>query len=72
MSAVGKPPQLDNPNLEPLDAASAFLVESAAEGLVRFDATGQIEPGLAQSWAKGRAIIGRKLARRRGRRRKAG
>jgi len=29
-------------------------------------------PGLAQSWAKGRAIIGRKLARRRGRRRKAG
>ncbi|MDT9598406.1 ABC transporter substrate-binding protein [Sphingosinicella sp. GR2756] len=50
MSAIGQPPQLDNPNLEPLDAASAFLIEASAEGLVRFDAAGQIEPGLAQSW----------------------
>lgn len=50
ISAIGKPPKLDNPNLKPLDAASALLVEATAEGLVRFDASGQIEPGLAQSW----------------------
>lgn len=50
VSAAGAPPQLRNPNLEPLDAASAFLVEAAAQGLVRFDAEGEIEPALAQSW----------------------
>ena len=50
VSAIGGPPQLVNPNLQPLDAASAFLVEAVAEGLVRFDAAGEIEPALAQSW----------------------
>ena len=49
-SAIGGPPQLVNPNLEPLDPASAFLLEAAAQGLVRFDAAGEIEPALAQSW----------------------
>jgi peptide/nickel transport system substrate-binding protein len=38
------------PAREPLDPASAFLIENTAEGLVRFDAGGDIEPGLAQSW----------------------
>jgi peptide/nickel transport system substrate-binding protein len=51
VSAIGAPPRLANPAREPLDAASAFLIESSAEGLVRFDAGGDIEPGLAQSWA---------------------
>lgn len=50
VSAIGAPPQLVNPNLQPLDPPSAFLVEAVAQGLVRFDAAGEIEPALAQSW----------------------
>jgi peptide/nickel transport system substrate-binding protein len=50
VSAIGAPPRLVNPNREALDAASAFLVDSAAQGLVRFDSAGQIEPALAQRW----------------------
>lgn len=50
VSAIGDPPRFVNPNAAPLDAASAFLLEAAAQGLVRFDATGEIEPALAQSW----------------------
>jgi oligopeptide transport system substrate-binding protein len=50
VSAIGGPPRLMNPNLSPLDPPSAFLAEALAQGLVRFDATGEIEPALAQSW----------------------
>ena len=50
VSAIGGPPRLANPNLEPLDPPSAFLLEALAQGLVRFDAAGEIEPALAQSW----------------------
>ncbi len=50
VSAIGAPPTLANPNLKPLDAPSAFLLEAAAQGLVRFNATGDIEPALAQRW----------------------
>lgn len=50
VSAIGAAPELVNPNLEAMGAASAFLIEATAEGLVRFDATGEIEPALAQSW----------------------
>ena len=50
ISAIGGPPQLVNPNLQPLDPSSAFLTETIAQGLVRFDAAGEIEPALAQSW----------------------
>ena len=50
VSAIGAPPSLVNPNLKPLDPPSAFLLESAAQGLVRFNAAGEIEPGLAQRW----------------------
>lgn len=50
VSAIGGVPELANPNLERLDPPSAFLVEAAAQGLVRFDASGQVEPALAQSW----------------------
>jgi peptide/nickel transport system substrate-binding protein len=50
VSAIGAPPHLANPSREPLDAPSAFLLQSVAQGLVRFDATGDVEPGLAQSW----------------------
>ena len=50
VSAIGAAPTLANPNLQPLNPPSAFLIGAAAEGLVRFDAAGQIEPALAQSW----------------------
>lgn len=50
VSAIGGAPELRNPNLEPLDPPSAILIHSVAQGLVRFDAAGQIEPALAQSW----------------------
>jgi peptide/nickel transport system substrate-binding protein len=50
VSAIGGPPQLVNPNLRPLDPPSAFLLEAVAQGLVRFDGAGEIEPSLAQSW----------------------
>jgi peptide/nickel transport system substrate-binding protein len=48
--AIGDPPRLVNPNREALDPGSAFLLEAAAQGLVRFDAAGEIEPALAQRW----------------------
>jgi oligopeptide transport system substrate-binding protein len=50
VSAIGAPPAIANPNLRPLDPPSAFLAEAAAQGLVHFDASGEIEPALAQSW----------------------
>jgi peptide/nickel transport system substrate-binding protein len=50
VSAIGRPPQLTNPNLEPLDSPSALLVEAVGQGLLRFDPSGQVEPALAQSW----------------------
>ena len=50
VSAIGGSPRLANPNLEPLDPPSAFLTEALGQGLVRFDAAGEIEPALAQSW----------------------
>jgi oligopeptide transport system substrate-binding protein len=50
ISAIGSPPRLVNPNLNPLDPPAAILAESLAQGLVRFDSAGEIEPALAQSW----------------------
>src|SRR6218665_1308269 len=50
VSAIGGPPRLGDPNRAPLDPPSAFLTEAVAQGLVRFNAEGDIEPALAQSW----------------------
>jgi peptide/nickel transport system substrate-binding protein len=50
VSAIGEPARLTDPNRAPLDAPSAFLTEAIAQGLVRFNAEGDIEPALAQSW----------------------
>ena len=50
VSAIGGAPGLANPNLQPLDPPAAFFTEAIAQGLVRFDAVGEIEPALAQSW----------------------
>lgn len=48
--AIGAPPALANPSREPLSPAAALLLDATAQGLVRFDAAGEIEPALAQSW----------------------
>jgi oligopeptide transport system substrate-binding protein len=50
ISAIGSSPRILNPNREPLDPPSAVLQEAAAQGLVRFDSGGEIEPALAQRW----------------------
>jgi peptide/nickel transport system substrate-binding protein len=50
VSAVGAPPRLLNPSRDPPDAPSAYLLQTIAQGLVRFDADGDITQGLAQSW----------------------
>ena len=50
ISAIGASPHIANPNREPLDPPSAVLLEAAAQGLVRLDASGEIEPALAQRW----------------------
>lgn len=50
VAAIGEPPQIVNPNRMPLDPPSAFLLDAVAQGLVRLDAAGEIEPALAQSW----------------------
>jgi len=50
ITAIGAPPSIANPNLASLDPPSALLLEATAQGLVRFDAAGEIEPALAQSW----------------------
>jgi oligopeptide transport system substrate-binding protein len=50
VSAIGGQPRLANPNLDPLDPPSAVLIDAVAQGLVQFNAAGEIEPALAQSW----------------------
>lgn len=50
ISAIGGTPRLGDANRAPLDAPSAFLTEAVAQGLVGFNAEGDIEPALAQSW----------------------
>lgn len=50
ISAIGRPPSLANPNRTLLDPPAAMLTTAVAQGLVRLDPAGQIEPALAQSW----------------------
>jgi len=50
IGAIGGEPRIANPNRERLDPPSAILLEASAQGLVRFDAGGEIEPALAQRW----------------------
>jgi oligopeptide transport system substrate-binding protein len=49
-SVIGTAPRIVDPSQKPLPSASALLMSSTAQGLVRFDAAGQIEPGLAIRW----------------------
>lgn len=50
VSVIGGPAAVIDPSRHPLSPASATLMSSVAQGLVRFDASGQIEPGLAIRW----------------------
>ncbi|HST37376.1 MAG TPA: ABC transporter substrate-binding protein [Allosphingosinicella sp.] len=50
VTAIGAPPRPVNPNLQAIDAPAGVLMEATAQGLVRFNAEGEIEPALAQSW----------------------
>lgn len=47
---IGGDPRLVEPQDRALTAAESVLVANAAQGLVRFDARGQIVPGLAETW----------------------
>lgn len=50
ISAIGGTPTLVDANRAIVDPGSALLLDTVAQGLVRFDAAGEIEPALAQSW----------------------
>src|SRR3954454_18910450 len=47
---IGDAPKLRDPTRGPLAPADAALLQNIAEGLVRFDASGNIVPGLAERW----------------------
>ena len=47
---IGSEPKLRDPALGPLATGDAVLLENVAQGLVRFDASGNIVGGLAERW----------------------
>ncbi len=47
---IGGEPKLRDPALGPLPPSDAVLLENVAQGLVRFDASGDIVGGLAERW----------------------
>ena len=50
VSAIGGRPALADASRITLDPPSRHLTDAVAQGLVRFDAAGHIEPGLAERW----------------------
>ncbi|MBA2466523.1 MAG: ABC transporter substrate-binding protein, partial [Sphingomonas sp.] len=50
VTVIGETPRLVDPATRPLSDAEATLLANMAQGLVRFDARGQVEPGLAERW----------------------
>lgn len=60
VSAIGTGLDRADPALGPIDAPRRALLGATAQGLVRFDAASQIEPGLAERWIvidEGRSYI---------------
>src|SRR5690348_4649395 len=47
---IGSAPQMRDPAVTPLSAPDAVLLSTTAQGLVAFDATGNIVGGLAERW----------------------
>ena len=50
VSAIGSPPTHADPSRKALSGPDKLLIDSTAQGLVRFDSAGQITPGLAERW----------------------
>ncbi len=50
VTVIGEPPKIVDPSAGALTESQAVLLSSVAQGLVRFDASGQIVPGLAERW----------------------
>lgn len=50
VTVIGGDPKLRDPSLGPLAPADAILLLNVAQGLVRFDANGNIVGGLAERW----------------------
>src|SRR5688500_16391807 len=49
-TVIGPTPRLADPAGGAVRAGDAVLLSAVAQGLVRFDARGDIEPGLAERW----------------------
>ncbi|WEK43369.1 MAG: ABC transporter substrate-binding protein [Candidatus Sphingomonas colombiensis] len=49
-SVIGAAPELRDISRNESPESDRLLADSVAQGLVRFDATGQIEPGVAERW----------------------
>lgn len=50
VTVIGDQPKIADPARGPLSTADAVLLENVAQGLVRFDASGNIVGGLAERW----------------------
>ncbi len=49
-SLIGPPLKLSDPNRGAIDGGAALMLNATAQGLVSFDAGGQVEPALAERW----------------------
>ena len=50
VTVIGDQPKITDPSRGPISAPDAVLLENVAQGLVRFDAAGNIVGGLAERW----------------------